>query len=66
MWKIELIIETVDEDEVDRIAEAVALAACPVRHEHLTADHQCATPWMLIRSPLDDAEADGWRDDLNR
>lgn len=37
MWKIQLIIETVDEDEVDRIAEAVALAACPVRHEHLTA-----------------------------
>jgi hypothetical protein len=66
LWKIQLIIETDDEDEVDRIQEAVALAACPVRHEQLTADHRCAIPWMLIRSPLDDAEADGRRDEINR
>lgn len=66
MWRISLIVETGDEDELERIKEAVALAACPVRSESLTADHQCVVPWMMIASPLDSAEADEWRDDLNR
>jgi len=66
MWKITLIIETDDEAEVERIADNVALAACPIGLQQLTAEHQCSVPWMLIRSPLDEAEADGLRDDLNR
>jgi len=66
MWKITLIIETDDEAEVERIAENVALAACPIGLEQLTAEHECSVPWMLIRSPLDKVEAESWRDDLNR
>ena len=66
MWRITLVIETDDEAEVERIAENVALEACPIGLQQLTAEHGCSVPWMLIRSPLDEAEADGWRDDLNR
>ena len=66
MWRITLIIETDDEAEVERIAENVALAACPIGLQQLTAEHECSVPWMLIRSPLDKVEAESWRDDLNR
>jgi hypothetical protein len=66
MWRITLIVECDDRDAVDRIAEQVSLAACPVRFGDLTYEHECEVPWMMITSPLDEDEAHEWRDDLNR
>jgi predicted nuclease with RNAse H fold len=66
VWKIALILESNDRAEVERIAEAVARATCRVRHEQLTAVHECSTPWMLIQSRLDEDGARVWRADLSR
>jgi hypothetical protein len=65
IWEVRLLIETDDEADVERIADAVGKAACP--HDALAEpDHACPVPWFVIRSPLYDQEASFWRDALNR
>lgn len=63
VWKIELVLETDDEDEIERLSGAIARLACD---DATDTDHTCRLPWFLITSALDDEEAAAWRGDLNR
>ena len=64
IWKIELLVETDDEAEVDRLSDRVEQLACdlPTGGD----DHACRLPWFLVTSALDDVEAATWRPELNR
>lgn len=64
LHSITLYVETDDEDEVERLANAIALAAC-VPHDELTDDHVCPTPWFVV-TLYDDEDAEPWRELLNR
>jgi hypothetical protein len=61
IFQIKLLVETDDPAEVERLADAVAKAACP---DDLSEGHQCSIPWFVITSPVD--EPDSLRDLLNR
>lgn len=63
MVSITLYVETDDDAEVERLAEAVGRVACP-EQDDLTADHACAIPWFVVSSHGDDLET--WRELLNR
>lgn len=65
LWKIELIIESDDDAEIERIHNHVMRVACPTLDAD-TADHECDVPWFVITSLLDDDEAEEWRAMLNR
>jgi hypothetical protein len=63
IWKIELLVESDDVDEVDRLSDEVERLACDdPTGEH----HTCRVPWFIITSALDDEEAATWRGELNR
>ena len=64
IWRIQLLVETDDATEVERIADAVGDVACSDDPSH--DDHVCRVPWFVITSPLDEDEATEWRNDLNR
>jgi hypothetical protein len=66
IWEIKLIIESDDVAQVDRIADEVSRVACPTLPADMTADHECDIPWLVVSTPLDDDQADAWRNDLNR
>lgn len=65
LYRLELLCEVRSQDQVERLLEAMAQAACP--HE-AGQDHECQVPWFTIASriPDDDDEANGIRDLLNR
>jgi hypothetical protein len=63
VWKIELVLETDDEDEIEQLSDAIARLACD---EPTDTDHTCRLPWFLITSGLDEEEAAVRRGDLNR
>ena len=63
IWNVQLLVETDDESEVGRIADAVGKVACP---EEPASDHVCRIPWFLITTLLDEDDANRWREDLNR
>jgi len=39
---------------------------CPFPVGYGEADHDCAVPWFIVGSEMDDAEAQEWREVLNR
>jgi hypothetical protein len=57
IWEIRLLVETDDPSELERLADAVALVACP--EESSDPDHTCRIPWFVVSSELDDGDA--WR-----
>jgi hypothetical protein len=63
IWRIELLVETDDEAEVEELVDAVAKVACPVDPAD---DHVCRVPWFVVRSPLATKKARAWRDVPNR
>jgi hypothetical protein len=63
MVSITLYVETDDDAEVERLADAVGRVACPDRHDP-KADHACPIPWLVVSSVGDDLEP--WRELLNR
>jgi hypothetical protein len=63
VWKFELLVETDDEEEVERLGDEISKLACD---EPMSADHTCRLPWFLITSGLDEEEAGTWRSELNR
>jgi hypothetical protein len=63
-WKIELVVETDDEDEIERLTNSIEKLACDV--PTTDDDHTCRLPWFLTTSALDEVEAGTWRDELNR
>ncbi len=62
IFQIKLLVETDDEDEVERLAEAVGLVVCP--QDDPSPSHACPVPWFVVTSELEDPES--WRDLLNR
>jgi hypothetical protein len=55
-----------DVAERERITDALANVLCPLP---LSEQDDCPTPWFIVSTPLaqlDDDEAEGWRDVLNR
>lgn len=64
IWKIESLVETDDEADVDRLSYRMEQLACDLPTSG--DDHTCRSPWFLITSALDDVEAATWRPELNR
>jgi hypothetical protein len=62
IWRIQLLVETDDPEQVQSLADRVGLLACAVPG----ANHECDPPWFVITSPVDASEVDDWRDLLNR
>jgi catechol 2,3-dioxygenase-like lactoylglutathione lyase family enzyme len=63
IWKLAVLVETDDEEVIDRLRNDIASVVCP--HDP-ASDHACDTAWFLVASPLDDDEAERWRPELNR
>jgi hypothetical protein len=64
MYRIEVFLETDDREVVDRITDAIAQVVCPIPID--TPEHVCPVPWFIVTSEMDEAEARGWRELLNR
>lgn len=63
MVSITLFVETDDDAEVERLADAVARVACPGLDD-VAPGHACAIPWFVVSSVGEDLEV--WRELLNR
>jgi hypothetical protein len=63
LWKVSLIVETDDQQEVERLTDLAGDLACDVPANQ---DHACRVPWFVITSELPEDEADFWREELNR
>jgi hypothetical protein len=66
LWRIQLIVESDDAGEVDRLGDAVVETVCGGHGSHADTEHACAIPWIVVTSPMSAHDADSWRDTLNR
>jgi hypothetical protein len=62
LHEIRLLVETDDEALLARLADQIALLACP--QDDASPDHRCPVPWFVIESEVEDPET--WRELLNR
>lgn len=65
LYRLQLLCEVTSRSEVDRLLDAMQVAACPYPDAE---DHECPIPWMTMASRIadDDEEAAGIREMLNR
>lgn len=66
IYTVTLIIESDDEDEVERISQQVAACACPAVIDGYTEPHTCKVPYMVMTTRLNEKSAKSWRSSLNR
>jgi hypothetical protein len=66
MFRIEVLLETDDQAEIDRIFEAISEVVCPFPVGHGHPDHDCPVPWFIVGSEMSESEAGEWRELLNR
>jgi hypothetical protein len=65
MFRIEVLLETDDRAEIDRIIAAISEVVCPFPFGHGHPEH-CPVPWFIVGSEMSEAESREWREELNR
>jgi hypothetical protein len=62
-WEVSLIVETADQDELERIADALLDLGCPLDDK----DHAgpCGRRWLVVTTKLNDDDVAGWLPALN-
>jgi len=64
VYEITIVVDDIDGDELELMQTKLIRQVCGDTHSDPASS--CPHPWFMMTRELDDDEASGWRDSLNR